>query len=311
VPATTSPSLPESHLDLRRRCTGEPHQSLRARQDNGTGDLTIPQAHCPEQEELESAVFFEVCKMGGLSAHPLGIIRVRPEQDHMVIRLLDEPYVIRYWADALLPSRAWDHESADPRDNVFGVYGLRWKPASGGIHLFLPGTSARLVLTGFNPHWWTRIAELLRTSSDVQALHDRPDWSADEGAARRAGRIEDPEIGSPLLRRIRATAGTGPVNSTDAWSSMGGSTRLETTDGPPCPDLIDLFCNPITGLGWEVETRSCSCRCDHQHGGCTVNFLHPETQQFVYYTNLKWRRTLDRKRIATVAELNAKAFNAP
>lgn len=98
---------------------------------------------------------------------------------------------------------------------------------------------------------------------------------------------------SPLLRRIRATAGPGPVNSTDTWTS-GDGVRLETTDGPPCPDLIRLLTDGPCALGWEVEYKVCTCLCDHSHAslGCTIDFRDPATGRPVWYANLKWAACL-------------------
>ncbi|MGW8780216.1 hypothetical protein ACWGNM_19460, partial [Streptomyces sp. NPDC055796] len=113
-----------------------------------------------------------------------------------------------------------------------------------------------------------------------------------------------------LLRRIRATAGTGPFNGTDAWHAVGGSFRLETTDGPPCPDFIRLLGDGPTGLGWRVDHKSCTCLCDHTHSGmgCTIDFLEPTTGQFVYYSNLKWNHTSSDRRSQSITDLNRLAF---
>ncbi|WP_189710695.1 hypothetical protein [Streptomyces anandii] len=94
-------------------------------------------------------------------------------------------------------------------------------------------------------------------------------------------------IFSPLLRRIRATAGPGKINATDPWSSMGGF-RLEATDGPPRPDPVRLLGDGPTGLGWEVDHKTCACLCDHIRGGCNIDFRDPATGYFVYYSNGMW-----------------------
>ncbi|MER6105099.1 hypothetical protein ABT115_22955 [Streptomyces sp. NPDC001832] len=41
--------------------------------------------------------------------------------------------------------------------------------------------------------------------------------------------------------------------------------------------------------------------------GCNIDFLEPTTGQFVYYSNLKWGRTLSDRR-QTITELNRLAF---
>ncbi|TYR44820.1 hypothetical protein [Streptomyces parvus] len=70
-----------------------------------------------------------------------------------------------------------------------------------------------------------------------ESLLRRPGWTPVEKAAYDAATTEPFGTLSALLRRIRATAGAGPVNTTDVWTS-GRGLRLETTDGPPCPGLI-------------------------------------------------------------------------
>lgn len=94
--------------------------------------LTIPATRHPEQAQLEAAVFLACCKIGSLSEHPLGIVQVRPEEDLLTLRLLDEPYAVRYWADRLLP-RLTGVESSFPRDAVTGVAGLRYHRESCGF----------------------------------------------------------------------------------------------------------------------------------------------------------------------------------
>jgi hypothetical protein len=167
----------------RRRCTGEPHQSLHSLVSPAGEPLAIPAARHPEQAELEAAVFLAACKIGGVSQDPMGIVSVRPEPELLGIRMLAEPYVIRYWADMLLPRSVAD-DSSDPHNHVSGVAGLRYCREQGGICLHRPGTPARILLTGFNPRWWERVVDLLR--SDYQLLQDQLDWTSDERATHTA-----------------------------------------------------------------------------------------------------------------------------
>ncbi|MFJ6053614.1 hypothetical protein [Streptomyces sp. NPDC092307] len=305
--------MPQAALALtedRRRSTGESHQALHALLSGDDQALTIPAACHPEQAQLEAAVFLACCKIGGLSEHPLGIVQVHPGEEQLTLRLLDEPYVVHHWAEFLLP-RLTDEESDHPQDCVAGVAGLRYRREGGGIMLHRPGMPARILLTGFNPRWWERIAERLNTNYGL--LQSERDWTPTERAAYTAAvrsPFEPPSLLSPLLRRIRATAGIGPFNGTDAWNSVGGSFRLETTDGPPCPELTRLLGDGPTGLGWRIDHKSCTCLCDHSHSGlgCTIDFLEPTTGQFVYYSNLKWGRTHSDRRRQTITELNRLAF---
>jgi hypothetical protein len=294
----------------RRRSTGESHQALHALLTADGQALTIPEARHLEQAQLEAALFLACCKLGGLSKHPLGIISACPEEDLLTLRLDNEPYVVRHWADFLLPRLA-DDKASDPRDQITGVAGLRFRREGAGIRLHLPGMPARIMLTGFNPRWWERIVGRLTKDYD-NLLRGEPDWTPVERAAyaATAASLHAPaSLFSNLLRRIRATAGPGEINGTDAWSALKGF-RLETTDGPPCPDLIRLLGDGPTGLGWEVDHKRCTCLCDHSHAdvGCNIDFRLPITGEFVYYSNAKWGRTLDNRRRTILAELNRAAF---
>ncbi|WP_223778811.1 hypothetical protein [Streptomyces sp. 135] len=305
---------PQAALALtqdRRRCTGESHQALSALLEDDGRPLPVPAARRPEQALLETAVFLACCKIGGVCEHPLGIVQVRPDEDQLVLRLANEPYVTYYWVEFLLPRLADHDEFSSPQDWIIGVPGLRYRRERGGICLYRPGMPTSILLTGFNPHWWDRVVN--RLAPDYDLLQPKPDWTPEERtayAAAIASPCDPPSIYSPLLRRIRATAGPGPINSTDAWHAVGGNVRLETTDGPPCPDLIRLLCDGPTGLGWEVEHKRCTCLCDHTHAdiGCNIDFCEPATGRSVYYSNAKWGRTLDDRRRERIAELNREAF---
>ncbi|MFH8805405.1 hypothetical protein ACH4F6_38675 [Streptomyces sp. NPDC017936] len=292
----------------RRRSTGESHQALCALLSGSGRPLSIPAALHAEQVRLEAAVFQRVCAMGGVSEHPLGVVRVRPREDRLTLQLVDEPHVIGHWIDLLSPA-VNEGMGDDPRDRVAGVPGLRSCREAGGIRLYRPGTAAVILLSGFNPRWWERIAG--RREDHYGSLLRQPDWTAVEKAAydaRAACPRDASALLSPLLRRIRVTAGPGPVNSTDVWTT-GNGVRLETTDGPPCPDLIQLLTDGPCGLGWQVENKVCTCLCDHSHArtGCTVNFRDPATGRPVWYSNLKWGRTIE-DRLETTARLNRSAF---
>lgn len=246
--------------------------------------------------------------VGSFTPHPLGIIRMRPEAHRLVLHLFDEPHIIRHWAESLLPSQHGDADD-DPRDQVWGVRGLRYRQSSSGIVLYRPDSDAQIVLTGFNRHWWDRIASRLETDYDV--LFTRPQWTNTERAAEtlvQASGFEAPELLSPLLRRIRATAGPGPLNNTVIWHS-GCGFRMETTYGPHCTDLISYLCEGPTSLGWRVEWQWCYCASVERTTGCTITFHTPGCGSIVEYSNLRWHHPTRRARKAhRLAELNARAF---
>ncbi|MEV7427742.1 hypothetical protein [Streptomyces sp. NPDC091212] len=291
------------HLTDRRQNTGEYHQALVPLLTGSAQGLTIPAARDAGQARLEAEVLRRVCAMGGLSSHPLGIVCVRPEEDALTLHLVDEPVILGYWVEFLYP-RVSDVKDAgeDPRDRVGGVPGLRSARVPGGVRLYRPGLGAAILLRGFSPGRWERIAA--KREGTYGSVLRAPDWTPLEKAAYDAQTVQPFGTLSSLLRRIRATAGAGPVNSTDIWTSGRG---LETTDGPPCPDLIRLLTQKLCGLGWEVIDRMCTCQCDHRHTatGCTVNFLTPATGQPVWYSNLKWRRTREDLHVETLARLRA------
>ncbi|MFI6587474.1 hypothetical protein [Embleya sp. NPDC050493] len=192
--------------------------------------------------------------MGGLTPHPLGIVGVRPERDRLTVRLMNEPFVIAHWATRLLPY--FDPKDDSPADAVGGVLGLRSRIDGNHVRLTRPGTTASVRLTGFNPRWWIRAAAAGRPGEPYEPLFERPDWSRAERAAaklwRPITREQDPRIGSAILRRIRATTGLGTANGTDVWVTVVGDRAgwsLETTDGPPCTNLLRLFTQAPTGLG--------------------------------------------------------------
>ncbi|KJS59931.1 hypothetical protein [Streptomyces rubellomurinus] len=287
----------------RRLLTGESHRSLLAMMEAGHDVQSIPEAS-REQADLEAGIFLKTCKIGGLSAHPAGILKVQPKSTtQLTIRLLDEPYVIHHWADHLLPERH-SRVTGYPEDQIGGLPGLRYRVGPRAITLYRPGHDAEVRLTGFNTRWWTRISANAQSRRDILATES--DWTDLEKAAHTSSQkysADDARLASPLLRRIRATAGPGEINATDAWTS-GHSLRVETTDGPACDQLVEVF---NRSLGWQLERGWCGCR-SSRRDGCCLNFKVPETGQEIDYSNLRWGRSADPRRLAHVAELNSLAF---
>ncbi|MBO1332560.1 hypothetical protein [Streptomyces sp. VRA16 Mangrove soil] len=303
----TTPQHTLLHLTAdRRRSTGESHQSLLPLLPEDGSALSIPDARRLEQAELEADLFLTLGSMGGFSVHPMGIVRLRPRPDQLTIQLLHEPYVVWYWADLLLPRI--NDEAGHPRDRVSGIPGLRWRVVGKTVQLYRPDMPTRIVLTGSNVRWWRHVTR--RMEADYPTLVRHPGWTPHERAAYEApGPHPYPpaRLFSPLLRRLRATAGTQPLNSTDAWSS-GDAWRLEATDGPSCPDLVRLLGHGPTAMGWTVSHKSCTCPCDHEHGSCTIDFHDPRTGASIYYTNGRWRRTLTLRHLQRTRELNTAAL---
>lgn len=117
------------------------------------------------------------------------------------------PYVIRHWADRDLP--VVDPGGGDPRDEIAGVYGLRYRITGSRVVLYWPGSQAQIRLHGFNPGWWERAATRRRREYAGSTL-DTPHWTEHESRAHQLTQEagwEPAGLLSPLLRRIRATAG--------------------------------------------------------------------------------------------------------
>lgn len=75
----------------RRSSTGETHQALHPLLPADGGVLVIPPTRHEEQARLEAEIFPGLGAIGGLSAHPLGIVRLRPEPDRLTIRAAGRP----------------------------------------------------------------------------------------------------------------------------------------------------------------------------------------------------------------------------
>ncbi|MFF4384562.1 hypothetical protein [Kitasatospora sp. NPDC001547] len=293
-----------SKLELtaaRRRFTGEPHRLLLAMMQAGEDIRTVPDAST-EQADLEAEVFLQVCKAGGFSPHPAGIINVRPRSAmQLAIRLVSEPYIVRHWAERLLPQHYPDI-APDPVDQFNGVPGVRYQTTSGAVRLYRPGHDAEIRLTGFPTRWWNRMA----TAVGQTELAAEADWTSLERSVHTSRCLydsDDTRLASPLLRRIRVTVGSGTVNATEAWTS-GHSLRVETTDGPPCEQLVDGL---RTSPGWQLERGCCNCG-SASRVGCGLDFRVPRTGQVVDYSNLRWQRTVDQRCRDRIAEMNGQAF---
>ncbi|MFI0742428.1 hypothetical protein ACH4PU_30780 [Streptomyces sp. NPDC021100] len=296
----------------RVRCTGETRQQILATALPSSATCCgIPAARHRGQAELESAVALAAAGLGGLSRHPIGIKRVHPEPDRLTLFLLDEPYVIHSWAERLLPTA--DPTAGELRDHARGVFGLRFRTTATDVRLYRPGKTGEVRLRGFNPRWWHRIAHGLAGYYGADAVFTHSDtWSRAEHAADAAHNAMNwnPFFGSALLRRILATTGPGSLNGTDLWQTTLGGRQwtVETTDGPSCSELLPLFTQPPTGLGWTVTKHW--CRCGEGDDGCHIYFRTTDPSQGVYFANRRWGRLeLDDRTRAHIAALNRSAFS--
>ncbi|NMI55926.1 MULTISPECIES: hypothetical protein [unclassified Streptomyces] len=241
-----------------------------------------------------------------MTPHPAGIVQLRPEPNRLTIRLADEPYVIHHWADRVLP--VVDPGGGDPRDEIAGVYGLRYRITGSRVVLYRPGSQAQIRLHGFSPGWWERAATRRRREY-AGSTFDTPHWTEHESRAHQLTQEagwEPAGLLSPLLRRIRATAGDGPFNGTSVWFNEV-ALRLETTHGPACAQLTALLCKGPTTLGWTVQRQTCFCLSERAEG-CSINFTAPGEPP-IQYTNLRWGARFTKKNHQRrLAELNARAL---
>lgn len=300
-----APSTPSARL--RRWCTGEAWQALAAAGMCGE----IPAAVDVEQAYLETELLTRLRGLGSMSPHPLGILQTRPDPERLALQLLAEPYVVRYWADLLVP---WvDEADEDPRDAVSGAAGLRWWCHGQGVDLTRPGTAARVRLTGFPSRWWARAVDSRARSCQYGELINADGWTDVERAAEAGWRTlygRDPQVGSAVLRRIRATAGPWGANGLSVWSDRvdgGAQWVVEATYGPTCDRVLALFTSGPTDAGWRIKQQHCYCH-DITDAGCTA-VLDAGNRQEIWYRNLNWQRLMpQRDRSAAVAERNAAAF---
>lgn len=152
----------------RHRSTGELHQALDLLLPDDGSVLTIPPARYEEQARLEAEVFLGLGGVGGLTAHPLGIVRLRPEPDGLTARVADAPYVVMCWADLLL------HASA-ANTMVIPATASRASPASATAATpaaFTGTTSAGAAAAEPDGHWMLAMQRSEVLASPIESPSD-------------------------------------------------------------------------------------------------------------------------------------------
>lgn len=293
--------------------TGEQHQrATDALKQLPAGTPPIPQAARPEQAFLETLILHRVRgRFGIVSEFPLGIVRVTPKPDKLVITLDPQPFVVRAWADHLLPL-----DSNEP-DEIRGVAGLRYHVARHHVDLYLDHGNhrARVVLQGFPVRWWEQVARAIGGTRSHTACWLLPDGHRTDNEQRDhqyetkwPGR--DDRLGSDLLRRIGLTRFEHGYGGTEVWSDPnedGCSWRLELLSGPDDTWLFNHLCDPHFGLPLRVAWHSCPDR-----RGCMARLVSTtQPTQTVNFTNLHWTPDSDEneKRAARQANYNVTAFD--
>ncbi len=149
----------------RRRSTGGLHQALAPLLPADESVLTIPATRHQEQARLEAEVFLGLRAVGGLSAHPLGIVRLRAGA-----RRAHRPGGRRALGRHVLggpppppPQRRNRRRSPRPHHRYPRPPPPR---GDGGIRLHRPDMPTRITLTGFPAHWWGRITGRMHRDYD-------------------------------------------------------------------------------------------------------------------------------------------------
>ena len=209
--------------DARRwfcRYTGESYQYVVSLGDGVDAVNPVPRV-VGDQAVLEAEVFEKVAHGCDVTAHPLGISRVRTLPGGAPIVFLDGGRRDEYprgldVVERILPFTGCDGEFLD------GVAGLRVIAVRGvDLVVGLAGTAARLVLRGDADTRWS--SHLAARESELISMGYRGGWtklglSGDEFRYRKESlRNRSSWLGSGILRRVAMvrTAGTGYAN--DVW----------------------------------------------------------------------------------------------
>ncbi|MFF2819574.1 hypothetical protein ACFVT9_29145 [Kitasatospora cineracea] len=305
---------------LRGRVTGEKYETaLRRMAAWEPGRPIVPAASTLAQARLEATVLHRGRGLSTVSAYPMGIKALQPQNNLLTMKLEPEPFVIRHWAQSLLPV------DPGPGNEVYGVGGLRYTTTNNHVLLTQLGTGARLKLTGFPTHWWELAAcavadqahaqgehPCFRTASTCPAEHEIEQWRA---ALRR-----DPHFSSALLRRIHATSYKGGYGGSDVWSDPGrpGWTwKLEVVNVPGHDRLLELLTHPLVGLDLAVARRHCHCHepdtdlfgLGSDRSGCVMMLVSPDGHRELMLRDLRWNGDSAARELATAQE-NRAAFTA-
>ncbi|MEU2363077.1 hypothetical protein ABZ616_20440 [Streptomyces noursei] len=279
------------------------------------GAPPIPPANHGGQALLETQILEKMRGLLGLcSPHPLGIRSVTPTPDTLTIVLDREPFVVRAWAQQLLP--------IDPGDGgeIWGLWGLRYRIARHRIYLIVDdGTHrAQVALAGFPVRWWEKsvlalLASPYGTACWLQRAGQMTDGERDLHEWAAALTARDNHLGSGLLRRIGLTRFNDGYGGTEVWSHPAGpgawEWRLELLSGPDDTWLLDQLCDPDFGLPLQVDRHRCWCGTDM--GGCTATLSGTGTPpQTLYFSDLRWTADSDEreKRGERRDDYNRRAF---
>ncbi|MFE7524656.1 hypothetical protein ACFU7Y_02930 [Kitasatospora sp. NPDC057542] len=246
----------------------------------------------------------------------MGIHAVHPGPHGLTIRLDAQPFVVRHWAERLLP--------VDPTapDEIHGICGLRFRTTYHHVLLSQPGLNTSVRLTGFPTRWWHQAVDAIIANAHrhrAEPCFLQPDrWTPAEQQLQtwRTRRRLDPHVGSTLLRRIRLTTCPDGYGGTDMWSDPchDGHTSwvLEMLRGPDHDQLLSLLTDPVLGSGLHLQDRWCWCSASRKGEGCRIMLTTADGTQRLLLRDLGWDRpdrTDTERRGQMVAEYNEAAFS--
>lgn len=321
MPSTTCASI--AHLESlqqlacrRMEYTAEKHQSaVDALKALAPGAPPIPTAACDGQAQMETQILESMRGILSLnSPYPLGICSITPRPESLTIVLDCEPYVVRAWAERLLPF------DPGPENDVYGLSGLRYRVGHHQVHLTVDDGTHRgqVILSGFPVRWWEESVSALLAAEKGGAtacwLQRGGEWTDRERFFHEGSKWPtcDYRIGSGLLRRMGLTRFTEGYGGTEVWSDPAGRDgwrwRLEMLRGPDDSWLLHQLCDPEFGLPFQAESHHCNC---DTRGGCSTTLRSTSTPpQTLYITDLRWPVSPDKRKAQAErqAKGNERAF---
>lgn len=264
----------------RSRCTGLGHQASLQQLATAEAQHPVPNAG-PDQSRLEAEVFERLGGTIDYCAHPAGIAHVLPAVDHVIVvidpKLGPRHQLPEHCLQALLPTQ---YTGLKKVEGPGGIMGLRLCGIdTGGLHLGLAGTNARLSLTGPTPQQWrTLLADHRARCRDhnLEPLWEAPELTRPECDYVAADptwwkkRAEMAWVASGLLRRIALLHTVTKPFGVRYWRhGLGWKFELNYEHGVTVDHdaVIDHLTHPRWGMTLDVERDFCACKPCNCDGG--------------------------------------------
>ncbi|MGW2425611.1 hypothetical protein ACWC0C_41315 [Streptomyces sp. NPDC001709] len=216
-------------------------------------------------------------------AHPVGVARVHPSADHLVVevdpKLGPEHSLPEHCLQALLPTQYTGPDEDEGREPG-GIAGVRLLGIdAAGLHLGLAGTDARVTIAGPDPKQWRTIVTQHRASCpdrDLLPLWDAPTVTPFESAYLAADPTWWEEqaahawVASGLLRRIALFHTVTKPYSLNYWPhGLGWKFELRYEHDVPMDHEAFLahLTHPAWGMPLKATREHCVCKpCDCDRG---------------------------------------------